>query len=109
VSPLQNPKTPKSTPSKDANGIDLIMGVDRIDMSKHANAASSNIDNGVAGLNILTSCDLPKRKNLSMPASSRRGTYRGLSIEECCVQMMLMRNVGTSSFNSYIVLIIALV
>jgi len=52
--PRQYPNTPKSTPPSDASGIPRIMGVERTDISRRANAANSNTERGVAGLNILS-------------------------------------------------------
>ena len=53
ASPLQNPKTPKSIPAKEASGIILMIGVETIEIMRRPNAPRSRIVSGVAGLNIL--------------------------------------------------------
>lgn len=59
----QYPKTPKSTPPYDPNGICLMMGVEITEIRSNANAANNKIVNGVAGLNILKYMDvLVKRR-----------------------------------------------
>lgn len=52
LSPWQNPKTPKSTPSKEAKEICFMIGVESTEIRSKAKAAKSNTVRGVAGRNI---------------------------------------------------------
>lgn len=49
---LQYPNTPKLTPRKVPSGMALMIGVDRTEINKSANATKSSTAKGVAGLNI---------------------------------------------------------